>query len=827
MEFTDNIDNQDLRMRVIDCINSLGKNAIEQLFSSGSYFKSNLTKYPTILELIQSHPTTLEDRECKSYQNILSDRYSFIFEKTEYDSIFRLIREIKNIESAVIGSADFIYEMKLSHTVADISCLARFCIEVAVYAAYLKLNSDSIDLKFIKENIVIIGMGKFGGNELNFSSDIDLIFFCDNKINNDYDLHNQMLHFFRIFLDTLRKISSDGFVYRVDMRLRPEGASGPLFMCIDQAINYYNTRAKNWEFQAFIKADIVYGSNKLFETIKNNLEPLIFKHQSPEKVLEEIKYIKEQIELEVSKKNITTDIKLSQGGIRDVEFIIQFLQLIHGVRYTEIRGTNSINALKSLRTFNIVDKEQYDTLKNNYIFLRKVENILQFTDNLPIHELPREVNSIKKIFNGWKFKGIDSRETDQPDIFLKILFTKMSEVRAIYNELFEETLNYLQMKNRISTRFEQLNPDYLSDHFKRMDSDYFLRFSEDDIARHIMMIEKITKTNLCEIYPLKVSNNQWLLIITAFDYCYEFSKIAGLLSSYYLDIIEGESFTYSEYTEEPNKIKSFGLREKYTRQIYTESIPDNSTILKRRKIVCSTRIKLANKDFAGSLFKPDWKSFKEDLSKILNNLEENTPEKAEEFLNNKIFDIMKGINLNIHPEIYPIEISVNNTSSSKYTILHIRSKDSFAFLYTFTNVLAMRNYYIFKIEIATVGGMAEDRLFIVTKAGTKIEDAKHIEELKITVTMIKQYSSLLVKAVNPSKALHYFDELLSRVLESSDKNELPIIGQKDVLEKLAKIFGISEFIWEDMFRMNYQVLLPVLNDSSTDIRIEKEALKQI
>ena len=796
---------------------------IDQLKESSGYFHSIIKRHPAIMESLKEYEQVSTD----GYIDLLKFRYEFAQKITDYDESFKVIRQIKNIESAIIGARDFFFNYKVTETVGYISILAEFCIDLAVEAAISKLNQTEeikITRHFIEENIIIIGMGKFGGRELNFSSDIDLIFFCSNESVNEYSKHQLINKFFRVFLDTLRKSSPDGFVYRVDMRLRPEGVSGPLFMTLEQAVNYYASRAKNWEFQALIKAGLVFGSKKIYAKFREAVDPMIFRHQSPEKVLEEIKTIKDKIETAIATKNSPADIKLSPGGIRDVEFIIQFLQLIHGVRYIEIRDPNSIKALKSLRTFNIVDKEKYQILKENYKYLRKIENILQFNDNLPIHELPSDYDSIVRIFKGWKYNENELLKNNDPVLFLDTVQKRMKSVRAIFTELFEETLNYLNLKNIIENKYTTANKIYLNDHFNRMDSEYFLRFSSEEIARHIEMIQNVNKDNLCEIMPVKIKKNLWSLRIVAYDYSYEFSKIAGLLSSYYLDIIEGESFTYCDYSSIENLDTTIRLKEHHSKQIYFGVKPEDNTAIRRRKIVCVMKVKLADKEFIQNLAGIDWNAFKKDLLSILRFLEDQSYDKAEEYLNNMIFSTMKGLKDATVPSIYPVEITVDNHSSEQYTILHIRSKDSFAFLYTFTNVLAMRNYYIFKIEITTVKNMAVDRLFIMTKSGSKINDQRKVEELKIAVMMIKQYSAMLIKAVNPSKALHYFDELLSRVLESSDKHELPIIGQKDVLDKLAQIFGISDFIWEDLFRMNYQTLLPILEDNNRSVYISKKEL---
>ena len=462
---------------------------------------------------------------------------------------------------------------------------------------------------------------------------------------------------------------------------------------------------------------------------------------------------------------------------------------------------------------------------NNYIFLRKIENILQFSNNLPIQNIPENDKDIEKIFSGWNLKSIDLADKDFLNDFKKIIKNKMKEVRNIFRILFDETIKYIYLKNNLLKNYSDLSKELIENHFYRMDSEYFLSFKENEIANHIRMIKKLNKNNLSELYTEKINNNEWKLTIIAFDYTYEFSKISGIISANYLEIIEGESFTYCNYDPKLfNKKEDRFFYRRHNKKIYTEnqSILDKKSLLRKRKIVCFTRVK--------SLFRnkiPNWNKLKNELEELLNLLEKNNQRQAAEILNIKIIDVLKDIYKSKPPSLTPIEIKIDNNSSSQYTILLIKSSNSFAFLYTFTNVLSMRNYYIYKVEINTINNTVEDRLFIMTRDGHKITSTKKIRNLEITIMMIKQYSALLFNSINPNNALLYFDELLSRILESEEKKELPILGQKDVMEKLAKIFGISDFIWEDLFRFNYNSFIHLLDDKIIEKNYDKKKLLNI
>ncbi len=796
---------------------------ISRLTASSPYLSTLIDKNP---DIGREYSIIIESRSDKKKQDggsvSLFGKYPFPA-GSKTDELFLRIRHIKNYELAIIALKDFLLINTVPETLSQLSNLADFCIDWSVKSLAAALPPGSkISYERLCESIVIIGMGKLGGNELNISSDIDLIFLGVDAGLEDNLLRKELDTFLASLLDFLSKTSEEGFLYRVDMRLRPEGDIGPLIMGINNSLEYYKNRGRKWELQAMVKKRLVWGSDAVYNEFREKIDVLIYQHHQPRQILIDIRKIKNEIELKILRQNFSFNIKLSPGGIRDIEFIIQFLQLIHGIRYPEIRNSNSLAALSSLGIFHIITPEEFSTLHDGYIILRKIENILQLKDNTPEHCLPLKEGDIYNLFVSWKLEELEQPAGDYEKNFIHSLEKIMAKIRSIFTSLFDETIRYIELKDNIRSRRPDLPAALLDDHFLRMDSEYFLRFQEEEICRHIIMISLLNLDNPAQIDVEELGEERWKLCIVAFDYYYEFSKISGLISAYYLKIKSGESFTYSEYASgTPENPEMFYRRKK--KQIYPYSSGENYvSLIYRRKIVCFLIVE--NLKSGGP--EPDWNSFKRELNFILHCLETNKVRESEEFLNNKILSLIPAVQNRELGPLTPVEIDVDNESSAQYTILTIRSNDSFAFLYTFTNVLALNNYYIYKAEIDTIDEKAYDRLFILTRDGKKILEEDKVENLKIAVAFIKQYSSLLRNAVNPDKALHYFDELLSRILESGEKNELPILGQEDVQEKLATIFGIGDYFWEDFIRIQYTDMLPILNDPSLDISFSREELTE-
>ena len=193
----------------------------------------------------------------------------------------------------------------------------------------------------------------------------------------------------------LNDFTSEGYVYRVDLRLRPEGKAGYIAYALDGFQRYYATRAATWERLALLKAWPVAGSRALADAFLKMAEPVIYDRPFDDAALEDVRSMKRQIDEQMSVRDQRTrNVKLGTGGIREIELIAQSLQVRHGSRVRQIRERNTIKALRSLREHLLISADQCDALTQAYLFLRDVENKLQMTHDSQTHSLPRDAEEM-------------------------------------------------------------------------------------------------------------------------------------------------------------------------------------------------------------------------------------------------------------------------------------------------------------------------------------------------------------------------------------------------------------------------------------------------
>jgi [glutamine synthetase] adenylyltransferase / [glutamine synthetase]-adenylyl-L-tyrosine phosphorylase len=307
----------------------------------------------------------------------------------------RSLRRFKRRETLRITYGDVIRGQAMQTVTAQISYLADAVVQGALHAAWRKLSAqrgDAIGPNGEKARFVVLGMGKLGGCEMSYSSEIELIFLYDGegRTNGSRPMGNQEF-FEHLARDIVRLLSEDtelGPAYQVDLRLRPDGQRGPMVMSLPAMLTYYDVRGRTWERQAYIKARPVAGDLDLGSQFLEQLSPWIYRRYLSRADIGGIKALKRRIEQKVHGDDQDRNVMAGHGGIRDIEFVIQFLQLLNGGDLPQLRTGNTLEAVDRLEQCGCLTNQERMLLSANYSFLRKIDHRLQILFDLQTHVLP-------------------------------------------------------------------------------------------------------------------------------------------------------------------------------------------------------------------------------------------------------------------------------------------------------------------------------------------------------------------------------------------------------------------------------------------------------
>ena len=344
----------------------------------------------------------------------------------------RALRQLRQREMVRLAWRDLSGWANLQEVVGTLSALADACLEAALEKLYAwAVARDGVPREEMggdTAKFVVLGMGKLGGEELNFSSDIDLIF-CyteEGETANAPSLargprlvpigetgkrglsnHEFFVRLGQRLNQVLNEQTADGFVFRVDMRLRPNGASGPLALSFDAMEQYYQTHGRMWERYAFIKARVVAGDAVAGAEIQQRLRPFVFRKYLDYTAVEEIRALKTSIHRELLRKGIESNIKLGPGGIREIEFIGQAFQLIRGGRDRRFQERRILPVLAHLSDEGDMTPQAVSDLSSAYEFLRNTEHRLQAirdqqTQVLPTNDIDRLRVAVGMGFADWE-----------------------------------------------------------------------------------------------------------------------------------------------------------------------------------------------------------------------------------------------------------------------------------------------------------------------------------------------------------------------------------------------------------------------------------------
>lgn len=297
------------------------------------------------------------------------------------------LRSAKYRELLRIASLDVEGVQPYEQVLLDLSGLAE---RTTIAVLDLAAAQPPAGVEPLAHAVCVFGLGKLGAAELNFSSDLDLIFVSANSAEGDIgEFQKYLLDGLRRFSRLMDEKNEEGFLYRIDLNLRPWGRSGPLFMALDDTEHYYEASSDAWERIAWLRARPVAGSMAIGTELVQRLRPFIYRRSLGSEDLDRFISIKNEM-TSARRRRGQWNVKVGEGGIRDIEFFVQLLQLVNAARYPVLRTPSTLCALTGLVECGLVPVEDARDMRAAYLFLRRLENRLQMLDEQQTHALPED-----------------------------------------------------------------------------------------------------------------------------------------------------------------------------------------------------------------------------------------------------------------------------------------------------------------------------------------------------------------------------------------------------------------------------------------------------
>ena len=308
-----------------------------------------------------------------------------------------MLREWRRREMLRIAWCEIAGRASVADTLRSLSELADGCIRAAVAAAQTHLQTPfgrPRGAGGAEVPLIVLGMGKLGGRELNFSSDIDLVFlFAQSGETDGARVLDNEEYFNRLGRELIRLLDArtdDGFVFRVDMRLRPFGDSGPLVVSLASLDDYLQQHGRDWERYAWIKARAVVGADAYAGAYQEFVRPFVYRRYLDFGVFESLREMKALIAREVARHDLERDLKLGVGGIREIEFIVQSLQLVRGGSDRRLQNAALLEVMPLLAGSKLLSGVEISRLTDAYLALRQAENALQMIRDEQTHSIPAD-----------------------------------------------------------------------------------------------------------------------------------------------------------------------------------------------------------------------------------------------------------------------------------------------------------------------------------------------------------------------------------------------------------------------------------------------------
>lgn len=733
-----------------------------RLFVGSQFLTQILIRNPDYLQRLTQHKRLAE---IKSREEFVEQGRQATLEIDDSADRLNALRKYQQWELLRLAACDSFHLMDLKSVTLQLALLADALVQLCLREVQRETGTDVDDF-------CVLAFGKLGGEELNYSSDIDLVFVCQSQAERYWGVGQKLIK-------AISDATCEGFLYRVDMRLRPWGKSGPLVTTVDAYVEYLKRHGRLWEKQALIKARPIAGNLRVGRELLSRLSPIVYDVDAEDARLGVLE-MKRKIEQRLTQLGKDWgEVKSGQGSIRDVEFITQYLQLKYAKQDPDVRSINTLDALVRLVDFDHIHADEYRHLSSGYICLRTIEHALQLMNNQPEHSLPTNTRELD-----WLARRLDFPGSQQ---FVAHYEQHGRAIRRVYEKYI--------VRGDDGKTSDPKSEHGLDSHLGAATASYHELFDAQQAERHLNLLDRLDQNDealvLVEGRPLE--GGKYELTIVGYDHLGDLSIMCGLLSVYGANIDGGNVFTGAR------------LRDSLDREPH---VPGRTApAATYRKYVNVLTLSVA-KDHPI----PDFAEYQEELRELLRMSRQGKSKEVQGHLAKRFARSAVGANKSPAP-LLPVEIEIDNTADDDATILRIQGEDTVGFLYELTNALAMNGISIQRVAIRSSGTQVADTLWVIDEHGEKLRDDAKLRELRSAIVLIKNFTHLLPHSPNPESALLHFREFLEQLFQQPDwVNQLASLQRTDVLDALARLLGVSDFLWEDFLKLQHGNLFPVVAD---------------
>ena len=410
------------------------------VFGSSPYLSQVLIRNPEYLHWV-SRPDVLA--RVRSRRDLKNDLNGFLRALRSADRQLDALRRFRRREMLAIGVRDLLRKASVEETTAALSVLAEVLIERAYTVCRAALRGT---YGLARSGFTVLAMGKLGGGELNFSSDVDLMYVCGSETGattgtraggkaSRLPLETYFRRLAQELTNAMTEVTNEGYLFRVDLRLRPEGKAGRIVESVQRCRRYYRgTRGQGWERLALMKAGPVAGDKALGKRFLKMVQPFIYQASPPQAVVADVRRIKGEIDRKMAQRGESgRNVKLGTGGIREIEFFLQALQATYGWEHPALRERNTARGLDKLLRARVISADEHRYLVEAYWFLRDVEHKLQMVEEQQTHTLPADPEELRRCALRLGYR--DAEEVTAGELFLRDHARHTERVHEIFQRL--------------------------------------------------------------------------------------------------------------------------------------------------------------------------------------------------------------------------------------------------------------------------------------------------------------------------------------------------------------------------------------------------------